>query len=409
MNTVTVAERPPKVASPSSPPLTPPPPAQPVAPPVITSKAPNPRVLRAINPIMAALLRSPLHGVLSQQLFLLTVTGRRSGQQYTVPLGYLSDGEVLLVTSQHAEQKRWWRNLRGGAPVAMYLRGHRVTGHAEVLEEPLAVAAEIERLIDRLGAKEASRQLYMALDVTPLPTREQLAQALAGVVVVRITPDSAGEDAKPAARRDTLRKVLLGCGVLSSVLYVGLTSVPYEGYSPISQNVSELLANGAPTRPAMLVLLVGVYNVLVLALAVGVWMSPGRRRPLRLTAAMLVLFAILGTITGGIFNMDMRGAVSTPRGALHPAMTGVMSIPILLSMVVGAFLHGRRFGFLSLAAIVAGAVGGGLTVQDVPLMEAGLPTPWMGLKERINIHAYMLWIAVLALSLWPARRRSETR
>jgi hypothetical protein len=36
-----------------------------------------------------------------------------------------------------------------------------------------------------------------------------------------------------------------------SVLVV---SLPYEGYSPVSQNVSELLAVGAPTRPLMVVL-----------------------------------------------------------------------------------------------------------------------------------------------------------
>jgi hypothetical protein len=197
--------------------------------------------------------------------------------------------------------------------------------------------------------------------------------------------------------------VLLGCGVVSSVLYVVLTVVPYEGYSPVSQNISELLAVGAPTRPLMVVLLVAVYNLLILALAAGVWQSPGRKRTLRITAAMLVLFAILGAIGGGIFNMDMRGAESTPRGALHPAMTAVMSIPIVLSMAVGACLHGWRFGLLSLASIVAGAVGGFLTVQDVPLLEANLPTPWMGLKERINAYAYMVRTAALAMSLWPRR------
>ena len=51
------------------------------------------------------------------------------------------------------------------------------------------MAAEVERLIARLGAKEASRQLYMGLDVKPPLTQEQLAHALHGVVVVRIIPD----------------------------------------------------------------------------------------------------------------------------------------------------------------------------------------------------------------------------
>lgn len=52
-----------------------------------------------------------------------------------------------------------------------------------------------------------------------------------------------------------VRKILLTCGVISSVLYVAtdiLAVVRYTGYSYADQNYSELLATGAPTRPLML-------------------------------------------------------------------------------------------------------------------------------------------------------------
>jgi len=84
-----------------------------------------------------------LDGLVSRQIVLLAYTGRRSGQRFTLPLGYVRDGDALLVVSQHSEQKRWWRNLRGGASVALQLRGRRGTGRAEVVETPLAVTAEI--------------------------------------------------------------------------------------------------------------------------------------------------------------------------------------------------------------------------------------------------------------------------
>jgi hypothetical protein len=199
-----------------------------------------------------------------------------------------------------------------------------------------------------------------------------------------------------------VRQVLLGCGVLSSVLYVVLASLPYEGYSPVSQNVSELLAGGAPTRPFMVVLLVGAYNLLVLALAAGVWACRAGSAPSRHRGDA-------GAVRDPRCNRrrhlrhGLRGAEPTSRGVLHPAMTAVMSIPIVLSLVFGAFLDGWRFGLLSLATIAAAAVGGVLTAQDVPLLEANLPTPWIGLKERINIYPYMLWVAALALSLWRGR------
>ena len=48
-----------------------------------------------------------------------------------------------------------------------------------------------------------------------------------------------------------LRKASLICGILSSLLYAGMTvfiAMQWEGYSSASQTVSELSAIGAPTR-----------------------------------------------------------------------------------------------------------------------------------------------------------------
>jgi hypothetical protein len=44
-----------------------------------------------------------------------------------------------------------------------------------------------------------------------------------------------------------------------------------------------------------------------------------------------------------------------------------------------------------------------LTGVQAPRLEAGQHTPWMGLTERINIYATMLWFAVLAIALLRAR------
>jgi hypothetical protein len=44
-------------------------------------------------------------------------------------------------------------------------------------------------------------------------------------------------------------------------------------------------------------------------------------------------------------------------------------------------------------------VFGVLTGLDAPRLAANLPTPWMGVWERINIFGYLLWIIVLAIIL----------
>jgi len=203
-------------------------------------------------------------------------------------------------------------------------------------------------------------------------------------------------------------KVLLICGIFSSLLYVAtdvLASWRYDGYSYTDQNYSELLATGAPTRPLMLLSSIA-YNLLVAAFAVGVWTSASPKRTARLTGAMMVGYAVLSMITPLFFQMDMRGAEVTPRGSLHGPMTAVMSLFILLSMGFGAFLLGRWFRFYSFATIVILLIFGALTSFQAPQLAAGQPTPWMGLTERINIYATMLWFAVLPIALLRAQSDS---
>jgi membrane protease YdiL (CAAX protease family) len=206
--------------------------------------------------------------------------------------------------------------------------------------------------------------------------------------------------------RDVIRKILLGCGVASSVLYIGAEMYAwtrYPGYSPVSQVFSELLAEQAPTRP-FLVLILGVpYNLLVAALAVGVWLSSAHaKRVAHITAALLAFYGLFSFLGGTIFQMDVRGTEATARGALHPLMTGVMVLFMLLSLAAGAFLHGLRFRVYSLGTLLAILVFAGLTFLAAPSIAANEPTPGLGLLERVNIYAWMVWVGVLAISLWPS-------
>jgi hypothetical protein len=214
-------------------------------------------------------------------------------------------------------------------------------------------------------------------------------------------------------RRPSTRvaKVLLVCGIASSVLYVVsdlLGTLLYEGYSYADQEVSELLAAGAPTRPLMVALIGIPYGVLVAAFAVGVWTSAAPKRPARITGAMLVAFAAIGMVTGVFFEMDQREVVAageaTLRHSVHAPGTAVMSLFLLLAMGFGATLLGRRFRYYTYGTIVTLIVFGVLAGLQAGQLEANQPTPWMGIEERINIYATMIWVAVLAIGLLRARR-----
>ncbi len=85
--------------------------------------------------------------------------------------------------------------------------------------------------------------------------------------------------------------------------------------------------------------------------------------------------------------------------AMHPPATAVMSLFMLLAIGFGSRLLGKRFWYYSYGTIVLLVVFGVLTSLQAGQMVADEPTPWMGLTERINIYATMLWVAVLAVGL----------
>jgi hypothetical protein len=80
------------------------------------------------NTFVRALLRSPLHRLLSGSLLLVTYTGRQSGRTFTIPVMYVQDEVELVVYVGRSSDKVWWRNLRGGAQVSVRLRGRELTG-----------------------------------------------------------------------------------------------------------------------------------------------------------------------------------------------------------------------------------------------------------------------------------------
>jgi hypothetical protein len=61
------------------------------------------RVLRRLNPLIAGLLRSPLHGLASRDLLLLTYVGAKTGMRRTLPLSYVEvGGRPYLCTAARA-------------------------------------------------------------------------------------------------------------------------------------------------------------------------------------------------------------------------------------------------------------------------------------------------------------------
>ena len=63
----------------------------------------------------------------------MTVTGRRSGRRYTIPVGYHDVGDAIVVMVSDAAHRQWWRNFHRGAPATLWLHGRAVPAEGIVV------------------------------------------------------------------------------------------------------------------------------------------------------------------------------------------------------------------------------------------------------------------------------------
>jgi hypothetical protein len=198
------------------------------------------------------------------------------------------------------------------------------------------------------------------------------------------------------------QKLLLACGIISSLLYIGTdiaASVHWrESYSIFSQAFSELLAYEAPTRPFVLSSSL-LYNAIVIAFGSGVWVTAGRKLSLRVTAILLIGYAVVGIVTPTFFPAPMRGVEATARNIMHLPLTGIEVLFILSSIGFGAAAFGKMFRLYSIGSLLIITLCGFWSGTFVPNLAANQPTPWLGIIERGNIYGYMLWVMVLAIVL----------
>lgn len=82
---------------------------------------PHPKSLT--NRVVVAVLRSPIHIVLSKALMELRFTGRRSERLFSMPVQYARLGPDLVLYPGKPDQKVWWRNFEEPASVCVVLAG----------------------------------------------------------------------------------------------------------------------------------------------------------------------------------------------------------------------------------------------------------------------------------------------
>lgn len=160
--------------------------------PAVESRLLPAALLRVVNPVLRALLRSPAHRAVSRQVMLLHVTGRKSGRVYVIPVGrHYHDGQLVASAGG-----AWRRNVAGGADLEVTLDGHQYRAHGELLDDPQVVAEIFGDLLVNVGLSHAIR-LGLKLNVDRAPTTDELRAALVDRNVLRL---SILDTARPASR-----------------------------------------------------------------------------------------------------------------------------------------------------------------------------------------------------------------
>jgi deazaflavin-dependent oxidoreductase (nitroreductase family) len=140
----------------------------------------TPTIPAYVNKTMKSILRSPVHGVVSKTVMLITFTGRKSGKTYTTPVSYSQDGDQVYVFT-HAD---WWKNLRSGAPVTLLIRGREFKGLAEpIAEDKQTVAVGLTAHLRKVPSD--ARYYGVTFDDHKNPMAEEVEKAAQTVVMIR--------------------------------------------------------------------------------------------------------------------------------------------------------------------------------------------------------------------------------
>ena len=215
---------------------------------------------------------------------------------------------------------------------------------------------------------------------------------------------------KNLSATSTLKRIFLVCGIASIVWYVAMNvivPITDNAYNISSQTVSELSAIDAPTRPLWIILSIP-FSLLTIFFGCGVWLSAGQSKKLRFVALVIIFDALIGSFWPPMHIREVIAAGGgTTTDTLHLVWAFVHLACMLLMIGFSMAALGKNFRIYSMATLVLFIVFGTLTSIDSSGIETGEPTPNIGIWERINIGAYMLWIVVFAITLLKKDRKTD--
>ena len=207
-----------------------------------------------------------------------------------------------------------------------------------------------------------------------------------------------------------VHRLLIISGIIASLYYAVMNVIVpmyYPGYDIASYTVSELSAIDTPTR-TLWVSLVFFYTVLVIFFGAGMWIDSANNKNLRIAAILMIVYGVSGFFWP---PMHQRKVIAAGGGSFTDTMHIIFAVftivLMMLMMFFAARAFSRRFKYFTVFTFILFIIFGIFTGIEGPKLDKDLPTPLLGVWERINIGLFLLWSIVLATQLLKNQRTPE--
>lgn len=134
----------------------------------------NPRAKIALS-FMAFLLRRGWMGPASDTLMVITTTGRKTGKRHSVPIGYIRDGDDIVVLSSK-NPSNWFRNVLANGTATLEIKKEKFDARGELITDE----AERQRIfaIHKLNTKYFKANFKVELESPENVLQEALAERI---------------------------------------------------------------------------------------------------------------------------------------------------------------------------------------------------------------------------------------
>lgn len=188
-------------------------------------------------------------------------------------------------------------------------------------------------------------------------------------------------------------------GVLFYTAHVLIGGFLWQGYSHLSQTISELTANGAPDA-GFLSILTTIYGILMIIFSVSLYFifrALEVKNVARIGAILLIVMEVTSLGGYSFFPLDEAGSTMNFQNIMHIVVTAVVVLTTLSCFYFTGIGLLKTPGFSKIGRFVL--------IMAVIITVAGFATPmtmasglpFSGLVERLNIFSIQTCLSVLSI------------